>query len=205
MLSYNEILSKKYIVYEGAPYEVLDAHIFRMQQRKPVNQTKLKNLFTGTVTEVTFHQADKVEEAEIDSREIKYLYTNRGQYWFCEENEPSNRFALPEEVVGEGGKFLKQNSLVAVLSWNKALSPDSSRELPLSASWRKGEFIGIRLPIKVDLKVTEAPPAVRGDTSKGGTKQITLETGAVVNAPLFINEEDVVRINTATGEYVERA
>lgn len=186
MLAYNEILSKKYIVYEGAPYEVLDARIFRMQQRKPVNQTKLKNLFTGKVTEVTFHQADKVNEAEMSSREIKYLYTTRGQFWFCEANNPSVRFILSAEVVGDGGRFLKQNSLVDALSWNEKL-------------------IGLRLPIKVELKVTEAPPAVKGDTAKGGGKVITVETGATLNAPMFIGEGDIVRINTETGEYVERA
>ena len=186
MLEYNEILGKKFIVYEGQPYEVLNAHIFRMQQRKPVNQVKMRNLMTGKINEVTFHQADKVEEAEIDSREIKYLYNNRGQFWFCEAADQSKRFALEESVVGDGGKFIKQNSIVVVLSWN-------------------GKLVTLKLPIKVDLKVTEAPPAVRGDTSKGGTKQIVLETGAVINAPLFIAEGETVRINTTTGEYVERA
>lgn len=186
MLAYNEILAKKYIVYEGQPFEVLDAHIFRMQQRKPVNQTKLKNLFTGKVTEVTFHQADKVDEADMNSREIKYLYTNRGEYWFCEVSDPSKRFALEEEVVGAGGRFLKPNSLIGVLTWND-------------------KMIGLKLPIKVELKVTEAPPAIKGDTAKGGTKVITLETGVTINAPMFISEGDIVRINTETGEYVERA
>lgn len=186
MLVYNEILPKKYIVYEGQPFEVLDARIFRMQQRKPVNQTKLKNLFTGKVTEVTFHQADKVDEAEIDLHDIKYLYANRGAYWFCEPSDPSKRFSLTKEVVGGGGRFLKPNSLIEVLTWN-------------------GKMIGLRLPIKVDLKVIEAPPAVKGDTAKGGAKVITLETGTTVNAPMFIREGDVVRINTETGEYVERA
>ncbi len=186
MLNYNEITSKKFIIYEGQPYEVLDAHIFRMQQRKPVNQAKLRNLITGKVNEVTFHQADKVDEAEIENREIKFLYNNRGQWWFCEKDDPAKRFSLTEEVVGKGGKFLKVNSLLEVLSWN-------------------GTLITLKLPIKVELKVTEAPPAVRGDTSKGGSKQITLETGAVVNAPLFINEGELVRINTETGDYVERA
>lgn len=186
MLAYNEILSKKYIVYEGAPYEVLDARIFRMQQRKPVNQTKMKNLFTGKVIEITFHQADKVEEAELSTREIKYLYTNKGQFWFCEAIDPSKRFLLTEEAVGNGSKFLKQNSLVSALSWNEKL-------------------ICLKLPIKVDLKVVEAPPAVKGDTAKGGTKQVVLETGATINAPLFVADGDVLRINTETGEYVERA
>lgn len=186
MLTYNEILAKKYIVYEGQPFEVLDARIFRMQQRKPVNQTKLKNLFTGKVTEVTFHQADKVDEADINSREIKYLYTNRGEYWFCETSDPSKRFALEEAVVGVGGRFLRSNSLIEVLTWNE-------------------KMIGLKLPIKVELKVTEAPPAIKGDTAKGGTKIITLETGATVNAPMFIGEGDIVRINTETGQYAERA
>jgi len=192
VLTYNEILPKKYIVHEGAPYEVLDARIFRMQQRKPVNQTKLKNLFTGKVTEVTFHQADKVDEAEIASREIKYLYANRGQFWFCEANEPSKRFSLTADVIGDGGRFLKPNSLIEVLTWSETGEGE-------------GKMITVKLPIKVDLTVTEAPPAVRGDTAKGGGKTITLETGATITAPMFVNEGDVVRINTETGEYVERA
>ena len=80
MLNYNEILSKKFIVLDGQPYEVLDAHIFRMQQRKPVNQTKLKNLITGKVTDYTFHQQDKVSEADLQKKEAKYLYNNRGEW-----------------------------------------------------------------------------------------------------------------------------
>ncbi len=196
MLNYNEILGKKFIVYEGTPFEVLEARIFRMQQRKPVNQTKLKNLFTGKVTEVTFHQADKVEEADIHTREIKYLYVTKGQFWFCEVSDPSKRFSMSEEVVGSGGRFLKPNSVIDVLTW---VEPGSD------ASAAGGKQIGIRLPIKVDLKVTEAPPAIKGDTAKGGNKVITLETGATINAPMFISEGDTVRINTETGEYVERA
>lgn len=197
MLNYNEILSKKFIVYEGQPFEVLDARIFRMQQRKPVNQTKLKNLFTGKVTEVTFHQADKVDEADINSKEIKYLYNNKGQWWFCEANDPSKRFALTEEIIGPGGRFLKQNTIITVLTWN---DPSSTQ-----AATGQDKMIGIKLPIKVDLKVTEAPPAVKGDTAKGGGKTITLETGATITAPMFITEGEIVRINTETGEYVERA
>ena len=194
MINYNEILSKKFIVYEGAPFEVLDAHIFRMQQRKPVNQTKLKNLFTGKVTEVTFHQADKVDEADINTREIKYLYNTKGQFWFAEANNPAKRFSFAAEVVGEGGRFLKPNSLVDALTWKEGLDDEG-----------EGKLIGIRLPIKVELKVTEAPPAIKGDTAKGGNKVVTLETGATINAPMFISEGDVVRVNTETGDYVERA
>lgn len=185
ILEYNKITPKKIIIYNGEPYEVLTSHVFRKQQRKPVNATKIRNMITGGVTETSFQQSEKVDEAEIDHREIKYLYNNRGEWWFCEINDPSKRFSLPEEKVGPQGKFLKANSIIEILEWS-------------------GKHIGLKIPIKVDLKVTEAPPAVKGDTAKGGTKQITLETGAVINAPLFINEGEIIRVNTDTGEYTER-
>ena len=190
MLEYNEATERKYIVYEGAPYEVLASHVFRKQQRKPVNATKLKNLFTGKVTEVSFHQSEKIEEAEINKKEIKYLYNNRGEWWFADPKDPSKRFQIKEELVGPGGKFLKANSLVDMLTFGED---------------ENVKILGIKLPIKVELKVTEAAPAVRGDTISGGSKQITLETGATINAPLFIKEGDIVKINTDTGEYSERA
>jgi len=185
MLEYSEIVERKFIILDGVPYEVVSSHVFRKQQRKPVNATKLRNLLTGKITERSFHQSEKIEEAEIISREIKYLYTNKGEYWFSEINDPSKRFKLEAEMVGAQGKFLKQNSVVKVLVFNE-------------------EIIGLKLPIKVELKVTEAPPAVKGDTVTGGTKQVTLETGAVINAPLFVNEGDVIRVNTETEEYAER-
>ncbi len=186
MLAYNEVLQRKFIIYEGQPYEVLDAHIFRMQQRKPVNQTKLKNLITGKVTEVTFHQQDKLEEADLTTKEVKYLYTNKGEFWFCDVKDPSKRFKLEAALLGDGMKFIKTNSMLDALVFEE-------------------QIIGIKLPIKVELKVTEAPPAVKGDTAKGGNKQATLETGAVLNVPLFVTEGDTLIINTETGEYVERA
>lgn len=185
MLAYNEITSKKFIVLDGAPYEVLDAHIFRMQQRKPVNQTKLKNLITGKISEYTFHQADKAEEADLQKKQAKYLYNNKGEWWFCEPNDPSKRFKIQEDMIGDSRQFLKANSLIDLVVFNE-------------------QIIGVKLPIKVELKVTEAPPAVRGNTVQGGTKQIVLETGATIQTPLFVNEGDVLRINTETGEYVER-
>jgi elongation factor P len=185
MLEYNEIVERKYIVLDGAPYEVIDSHVFRKQQRKPVNATKLKNLITGKVTEYSFHVSDKVEEAEIEKKEVKFLYGNRGEYWFCDPNDPSKRFSLTEDFIGDGGKFLKANSLITLLSFNE-------------------QNIGVKLPIKVDLKVTEAHEAVRGNTSSGATKEVTLETGATVFVPLFIKEGEVIKINTETGEYVER-
>ncbi len=185
MLEYNEVVERKYIVLDGAPYEVIHSHVFRKQQRKPVNAVKLKNLITGKIAERSFHAAEKVEEAEMSLKPIKYLYTNRGEYWFCEETDPSKRFKLLEEVLGQQMKFLKPNSTIDALVFNE-------------------NIIGVKIPIKMDLKVTEAADAVRGDTAKGGSKQITLETGAVVNAPMFVKQGDIVRINTETGEYTDR-
>lgn len=186
MLEYNEITEKKYIVYEDAPYEVLSSHVFRKQQRKPVNAVKMRNLITGGIKEVSFHVSEKVEEADMSTRDIKYLYTNKGERWFCEVNDPSKRFQLEDAILGVGIKFIKQNSVVPALIFDD-------------------KIIGVKMPIKVELKVTEAHPAVKGDTAKGGNKIVTLETGATLTVPMFIKEGDVVRINTETEEYTDRA
>ncbi len=186
MLEYNEILKGKVILYNEAPYEVLDAHVFRKQQRKPVNQTKLRNIITGKVTEQAFHVSEKAQEADLSTKGVKYLYANKGELWFCSENNPADRFTLSEEMIGTPAKFLQANGIVEALVFDE-------------------NIIGIKLPIKMDLKVVDAPPAVKGNTAQGGSKQVKLETGATIDAPLFINEGDIVRVNTETGEYVERA
>jgi elongation factor P len=185
ILSYNEILQKKVIVYNNEPYKVLSSHIFRMQQRKPVNQTKLQHLVSGKVVEISFHQNESVPEAEIETMEANYLYTNRNESWFAEVGNAKNRFSFPEDVVHDQVQWLKQNAQVEVLVYD---------EKPIT----------LEVPIKVDLKVTEAAPAVKGNTVSGGSKQVTVESGATVQVPMFINEGDVLRINTETGEYVER-
>ncbi|MFA6446283.1 MAG: elongation factor P [Candidatus Paceibacterota bacterium] len=185
LLEYNEVVERKYIVVDGQPYEVLDSHVFRKQQRKPVNATKLKNLMTGKTTEKSFHQSEKIEEAEIISRDVKYLFNNRGVWWFCEAQNPAQRFSLTQEQVTDRGRFLKANSVVSAITFEE-------------------QFLGIKFPITVDLKVVEAAPAVKGDTITGGSKMVKLETGAEVQVPLFIVEGEVIRINTETGEYRER-
>lgn len=186
MIEYNEILPGKFIVMDEEPYEVLSSHVFRKQQRKPVNQTKLKNLISGKVVEHSFHQSEKANEADLEKKAVIYLYKNKGEWWFCEEKDRSKRFNVSESLVGEQGKFLKDNT-------------------PLEALLFDERIIGFKMPIKVELKVIEAAPAVRGNTVQGGVKQVTLETGATVNVPMFVNEGDVLRINTQTGEYTERA
>ena len=185
MLEYNEITQRKYILIDDEPFEVLDSHVFRKQQRKPVNQVKLRSLLSGRIMERSFHQSEKAEEAELSTKEVKFLYTNRGEHWFCEANDPSKRFKLEEAMLGPAFRFIKANSVIEALVFDE-------------------KIIGVKVPIKVELKVTDAPPAVKGDTAKGGNKQITLETGAVINAPLFVAPGDIIKINTDTGEYVER-
>lgn len=185
ILSYNDIVQKKVIVYNNEPFEVLSSHVFRMQQRKPVNQTKLRHLVSGKVLEISFHQNETVPEADISTMQATYLYTNRGESWFAEEGNPKNRFSFPEETMHDKVQWLISNSPVEVLLYN---------ENPVS----------IKIPIKMDLKVTEAPPAVKGDTATGGNKLVTVESGATVTTPLFINEGDIIKINTDTGEYNER-
>ena len=192
MLDYNEIVERKYIIFNNEPYEVLSSHVFRKQMRKPVNATKLRNLISGKIAEQSFHQSEKVEEADITTKEAKFLYTNKGEFWFADPKDPSKRFMIEESLIGSQAKFLKPNSNVEVLVFTE----DDDEE---------GRLIGTKLPIKVELKVVEAPPAMKGDTATSGNKQITLETGAIINAPLFITEADTVVVNTQTGEYVERA
>ncbi len=185
VLSYNEILSKCIINYNNEPYEVLSAHIFRMQQRKPVNQTKLRHLVTGKVIEISFHQNETVTEADIERMGAIYLFTNKNESWFAEEGNPKNRFSFPADTVHDQVQWLAPNAAVEVLTY-------------------EGKPITIKIPVKVDLEVKDAPPSVKGSTVTGGSKIATLSTGARVNVPLFINPGDIVRINTDTGEYTER-
>ena len=140
MFDYNEIKEGKYIIFEGEPYEVLTSHVFRKQQRKPVNAAKLKNLISGRVVEHSFHVSDKAVEAEIDKRNVKFLYANRGEYWFCEEKDPSARFQISAALLGEHKiKFLKPNSLMTAVSFEE-------------------KIFDVLLPPKVILMVKDAPP-----------------------------------------------
>ncbi|MEK7192975.1 MAG: hypothetical protein AAB682_02455 [Patescibacteria group bacterium] len=185
MLEYNEIKEKKVILFDNEPYEVLESHVFRKQQRKPVNATKMRNLISGRIMEHSFHASDKAEEAELTERSITFLYVNKGEYWFTEANDPSKRFKMTEDEIGEKTKYLKENSPVTMLMFEDIK-------------------IGIKVPIKMEFKIKEAPPGIKGDSSRGGMKQIVLENGMVINAPLFVTDTDTVIINTDSGEYVER-
>lgn len=185
-LSYNELKAGAVFIKDGAPYEVLEYQFVRMQQRKPVAQLKIKNLISGKTVNYTAHQTDNFEEAEIEIAPVVFIYKSKDEYWFHEAMNPKTRFALKDNVVGEAGQFLKQNTEIKAFRF-------------------KDSVINIELPIKMEFKIIEAPPALKGNTAQGGAKAATIETGAKINVPLFINEGDIIRVNTQTGEYVERA
>lgn len=190
-LDYSDIRPKKTIMYNAEPHEVLEYHVARTQQRKPQNQVKLRNLINGKVIPATFHAADTVEEADISRKPAVFIYEAKGEYWFHFEGDAKNRFKMDTNLIADSAKWLKPNFVVDTLIWTN----EDDDEV----------IIGVRVPIKVTLMVREAPPGIKGDTSSGGGKLVTLETGATVTTPLFISAGDLVIINTDTGEYVERA
>lgn len=189
-LDYSDIREKKIIIHGDEPCEVLESHVARTQQRKPQNQVKLKSLISGKVFGATFHAQDKAYEADVEKRDVKFLYHNRGEFWFCYPDDLKNRFKLDASLIGDSSKWFKDNTNVQAVVW----TTDDDEE----------KIIKITLPIKIQFKVKEAPPAVKGNTAQGGNKVITLENGTTLNAPMFIEEGDTVNINTETGEYVER-
>ena len=186
VLSYNEITLKKVILWDNEPFLVLSSHVFRKQKRKPVNVTKLKSLIGGRVVEQTFHSNETAEEAEIDTRSIEYIYEAKGIYWFNTPGKPAERFSLEHAVVGDEIRFLKPKSVIDALVFNE-------------------NIISVKIPIKVELVIKETAPAVKGNTSGNALKEAVLETGAKMMVPMFINEGDVIRVNTELGEYTERA
>ena len=185
MLSYTDLKRGVLFIYNDTPHEVLEASFSRMQQRKAVVQTKIRNLISGKTFDVSFQPSDQFEEAEIEKKTLIFLYQHRGEFIFVDSPNHKNRFPLSEEVIGEQKKWLKPN-------------------IQLTALFFKDTILNLVLPIKMEFKVTEAPPGVQGDRAQSGTKSVTIETGAVIQTPLFINTGDVIRINTQTGEYAER-
>lgn len=185
VLSYNEITLRKVILFDGEPCVVIASHVFRKQQRKPVNITKLKSLKSGRQIENTFHVNETAEEAELETRTATFIYRKSSEYWFHTAGKPSERFALSEDLVGSQGKFLRERSDIDTLVF-------------------EDEVIGLKFPIKVELKVKEAMDAVKGNSSGGALKEVTLETGTTIMVPMFINQGDIIAINTETGDYSER-
>jgi elongation factor P len=186
MLAYNEVKPGVAVLIDGEPYVCTWNNIMQKQQRRPVNQTKMRHLIKGNSIEHSFQQNDKLQEAEIVTKPAVFIYERNGEWFFHDSKDKSKRFSVTEEEMDGSGQFLKANTHVDTL-------------------WFDEKLFRVKLPIKVELKVTEAPPDVRGNTAQGGSKVVELETGAMLNVPMFVKQGDVIRINTETGEYVERA
>ena len=148
-------------------------------------RTKYKNVVTGAVNEKSFNPTDKFEEAVIDRKDYQYLYQDADLYYFM-DMETYDQLPLGEDKLGDAFKFVKENDIVKIMSY-------------------KGNVFGVECPFFVKLVVTETEPGVRGDTATNVTKPATLETGAVVKVPIFINEGELIEVDTRTGEYMGRA
>lgn len=184
--SLNDIKKGLSVIHEGEPYAVVEARFVRMQQRKPVMQTKIKNLLNGKVAEINYHPGDRVEEADLSRKKADYLYNDGSSYFFMTQDD-FEQFSLEKEKIGDQSGFMKEGDKVDVLYFNN--NP-----------------VSISLSPKVELKVVSAPEGVKGNSAQGRvTKTAELETGISVQVPLFVKEGDMIRINTESGEYVERA
>ena len=172
------------IEVDGEPYEIIEFQHVKPGKGSAFVRTSIKSLLSGRVLQPTFKSGDKVGKPDIEERQMQYLYQQGDDYYFMDTRNFEQTF-LGEKVLGESKNYLKENIEASVLFYN-------------------GKAIGVSLPNSVDLKVVKCDPGIRGDTVSGATKPATLETGYVVNVPLFINEGDVLKIDTRDGKYLTR-
>ncbi len=169
---------------EGNVFQIVEFQHVKPGKGAAFVRTKLKNVITGAVVERTFRPTEKMPKAHIDRRDYEYLYSDGDLFYFM-DTETYEQMPLSDDQLGDSLKFVKENMVVKVLSY-------------------KGSVFGIEPPTFVELEVTATEPGFKGDTSTGAVKPATLETGATINVPLFIDQNDVIRVDTRTGEYMER-
>jgi len=169
---------------DGQVFQVVEFQHVKPGKGAAFVRTKLKNVITGATIERTFSPTDKFPEAYVERKEMQYLYNDGDLYYFMDV-ETYEQTPLGKDTLGDSLKFVKENMTVKVLSY-------------------KGNVFGVEPPTFVELKVTATEPGFKGDTATGATKPATVETGAVLKVPLFVNEGDIIRIDTRTGEYMER-
>lgn len=184
MLNFNEIKIGRVLNINQEPFLIIKTDHHKMARGGAVLKVKMKNLINGSVLEKTYQGNDRAEEAKTENKKANFLYKDQSSAYFM-DNTSFDQFSLSLENIEEQKLFLKDGTDVDVLYFNN--NP-----------------VTITLPIKMDFKVTVSPPGVRGNSSGNVTKQVEIETGATLNVPLFVNEGDIIRINTETGEYVER-
>lgn len=185
MISVNDLKTGLTLELDNGLWSVVEFLHVKPGKGAAFVRTKLKNVETGQVVERTFRAGEKVGKATLDRREMQYLY-KEGSEFVMMDNETYEQLSVTEVQVGDGVKYLKENMVVQVLLHD-------------------GKIIGVDIPAHVVLEVTDTPPSEKGNTAQGGTKPATLETGAVVNVPFFISNGDMIRVDTRTNEYLDRA
>jgi len=184
MISTNDFRTGVTVEVDGDVWQVVEFQHVKPGKGSAFVRAKMKNVRTGAVIERTFNAGERLPRARVEKREMQYLYSSDDMHYFM-DNETFEQVSLGEEHLRDAKKFLKENMNIDVVFF-------------------QGDVIGVELPNSVELRVIETDPGIRGDTATGGTKPATLETGYVVRVPLFINTGDVLRIDTRTGEYIER-
>lgn len=184
MISTSDFRRGSKITYKGEPCEIIDFQHVKMGRGGAIIRTKLKNLITGNVLEDTFRSGEKFEPPQLEQKQMQYLYEQDNQFYFM-DTESYEQVTLDEEHIGDAGKYLKENTVVTI-------------------HYYKERPIAVELPTFVVLTIKETEPGFKGDTAAGGAKPAVLETGAAIKVPFHINEGDTVKVDTRTGEYIER-
>jgi len=187
MASYNtnEFKSGLKVMLDGDPAAIVENEFVKPGKGQAFSRVKIRNLRTGRVIERTFKSGDTIEAADVMDVEMQYLY-NDGEFWHFMNPESYEQLVADKAAVGDNAKWLKEQDVCQVTLWN-------------------GNPLIVEPPNTVTLKIVETDPGLKGDTSGGGGKPATLETGAVVRVPLFIQQDELVKVNTRTGEYISRA
>ena len=170
---------------DGQVFQVVEFQHVKPGKGAAFVRTKYKNVKTVSVVERSFNPNEKFEQAQLERNDMQYIYSDGDLYYFMDQETYEQR-PISKENIGDNIRFLKEEMICKVLSY-------------------KGEIFGVELPIVVELEITECEPGVRGDTTNNATKIATLETGATVKVPLFVNQNEIIRVDTRTGEYLERA
>lgn len=180
----NEFKGGLKIMLDGDPYTIVENEFVKPGKGQAFNRVKVRNLKNGRVIERTFKSGDSVEGADVMEVDMQYLYTD-GEFWYFMDTSTFEQTSADATAIGDNDKWMKEQDMCQVTLWN-------------------GTPISVTPPNFVELQITETDPGVRGDTSGGGGKPATLETGAVVRVPLFVNNGEIIKVDTRTGEYVSR-
>jgi elongation factor P len=184
MISSNDLRPGTTIEMDGVAYSVVDFQHVKPGKGAAFVRTKLKNVKTGNVQETTFRAGEKIARANMEKKEYQYMYATGDEFHFM-DNETYDQIMLTREQLGDSAKWLKDG-------------------MPVEILYFQGAIMGVSIPNFVELEITDTPPGVKGDTASGGGKPATLEGGAVVQVPFFVNTGDKIRVDTRTGEYLDR-